>query len=61
MIVKLQTEHHLEFLGLTGGCGGSSESTLEFNYYLIILFEPILKLTFCIGIWMSQFSSCVLI
>ena len=28
MIVKLMTEHHLEFLSLTGGCGGSSESTL---------------------------------
>ena len=28
MIVKLMTEHHLEFLSLTGGCTGSSESTL---------------------------------
>ena len=28
MIVKLLTEHHLEFLGLKGGCRGSSESTL---------------------------------
>ena len=28
MIVKLLTEHHLEFLSLTGGCIGSSESTL---------------------------------
>ena len=28
MIVKLLTEHHLEFLSLTGGCGDSSESTL---------------------------------
>ena len=28
MIVKLLTEHHLEFLGLKGGCGGSSKSTL---------------------------------
>ena len=28
MIVKLQTEHHLEFLSLKGGCTGSSESTL---------------------------------
>ena len=26
MIVKLLTEHHLEFLSLTGGCTGSSES-----------------------------------
>ena len=28
MIVKLLTEHHLEFLSLRGGCIGSSESTL---------------------------------
>ena len=28
MIIKLLTEHHLEFLSLTGGCGGSSESTI---------------------------------
>ena len=28
MIVKLLTEHHLEFLSLNGGCSGSSESTL---------------------------------
>ena len=27
MIVKLVTEHHLEFLSLKGGCRGSSEST----------------------------------
>ena len=28
MIVKLLTEHHLEFLSLNGGCRGLSESTL---------------------------------
>ena len=28
MIVKLLTEHHLEFLSIKGGCTGSSESTL---------------------------------
>ena len=28
MIVKLLTEHHLEFLSFKGGCRGSSESTL---------------------------------
>ena len=27
MSIKLLTEHHLEFLGLKGGCTGSSEST----------------------------------
>ena len=31
MIVKLMTEHHLEFLSLKGGCRGSSESTLVKN------------------------------
>ena len=28
MIVKLLTEHHLEFLNLNAGCTDSSESTL---------------------------------
>ena len=28
MSVKLLTEHHLEFVSLTGGCTGWSESTL---------------------------------
>ena len=28
MIVKLLTEHHLEFISLKGGCTGSSEFTL---------------------------------
>ena len=28
MIVKLLTEHHLEFLSFKGSCTGSSESTL---------------------------------
>ena len=28
MIVKLLTEHHLDFLSLKGGCRGLSESTL---------------------------------
>ena len=27
MVVKLLTEHHLEFLSLKGGCRGSPEST----------------------------------
>ena len=29
MIVKLLTEHHLEFLSLTGGCRGSSRLHLS--------------------------------
>ena len=28
MIIKLLTDHHLEFLSLKGGCIGSFESTL---------------------------------
>ena len=28
MIVKLLTEHHMEFLSLKGGCRGLSESSL---------------------------------
>ena len=28
MVVKLLTEHHLEFLSLKGGCTGSYEPTL---------------------------------
>ena len=28
MIVKILSEHHLEFLSLKGGCRGLSESTL---------------------------------
>ena len=28
MIVKLMTEHHLEFLSLTGGCRGSTKAAL---------------------------------
>ena len=28
MLIKLLTEHHLEFLSLKRGCRGSSESTL---------------------------------
>ena len=29
MIVRLLTEHYLEFLSLKGGCRGSSESTCK--------------------------------
>ena len=37
MIVKLLTEHHLEFLTLNGGCRGSSESTLvKMSFFLEI-------------------------
>ena len=36
MIVKLLTEHHLEFLSLKGGCRGSSESTHQNAIFLEI-------------------------
>ena len=50
LIVKLLTEHHLEFLSLKGGCRGSSESTLvkmsncgnlmpRLNYCISLLYE----------------------
>ena len=35
MIVRLLTEHHLEFLSFKGGCTGSSESTLVKNATLL--------------------------
>ena len=44
MIVKLLTEHYLEFLSLKGGCRGSSESTF-------------VKMSNC---WKSQASSLIL-
>ena len=52
MIVKLLTERHLEFLSITGGCRGPSESTLvkmsncwksralaHYHYYYSLGFE----------------------
>ena len=47
-IVKLLTEHHLEFLSLLGGCRGSSESTHVkmpncWNYYYVFDMQNIDK------------------
>ena len=44
MIVKLMTEHHLEFLSLKEGCTGSSEFTLViiphcWNHMLRLIFN----------------------
>ena len=46
MTVKLLTEHHFEFLSLTGGCRGSSESTLdkmtqllEITFHCLVMLE----------------------
>ena len=58
MIVKLLTEHHLEFLSLKGGCRGSSESThvkMPFcwkshalaQYYIRVLFQGDCRSLFC--------------
>ena len=35
MIVKLLTEHYLEFLSLKGGCRGSSESTVMSKCHIV--------------------------
>ena len=52
MIVKLLTEHHLEFLSLKGGCRGSSESTLVKMSLLEISCHGSIKGQF------SYFSTC---
>ena len=48
MSVKLLTEHNLEFISLTGGCTGSSASTLV-KMILLILTKYVIKLNlnFC--------------
>ena len=63
MIVKLLTEHHLEFLSLKGGCTGSSESTLvkmphcwksrvvaQFNCLFVVMW----LLVFCTCIFLTM-------
>ena len=37
MIVKLLTEHHLEFLSLKGGCTGSYVFTCQYDTLLEII------------------------
>ena len=50
MIVKLLTEHHLEFLSLKGGCRGSSESThVKIPYFwkshaTALIYSPVLEI-----------------
>ena len=56
MIVKLLTEHHLEFLSFKGGCRGSSESTLvKIVGAQISIFSNVLKLA-STGIKLFQFN-----
>ena len=62
MIVKLLTEHHLEFLSLKGGCRGSSEYThvkmphcwKSHALALIIIYNVCTQKTFLISnVWKS--------
>ena len=48
MIVKLLTEHHLEFLSLKGGCTGSSESDTCQNDTLLEITCHGFELVFCL-------------
>ena len=64
MIVKLLTEHHFEFLSLTGGCTGSSESTLVKMPHcwksLVVLFKFPNVLAYCMSkSAVDQFTRCV--
>ena len=56
MIVKLLTEHHLEFLSLKRGCRGSSESTHVKN---TILLEITCHGSYCSGSHYVRRSSTV--
>ena len=47
MIVKLLTEHHLEFLSFKEGCRGSSESTLIYKCQIVGNLMPRLMLLTC--------------
>ena len=60
MIVKLLTEHHEEFLSLTGGCRGSSESTLVkmphcWKSHATAIIEVIFLKHFALEVWVSIF------
>ena len=43
MIVKLLTEHHLEFLSLTGGRGSSASTLVKMSNCFVCLFDLILN------------------
>ena len=68
MIVKLQTEHHLEFVSLKGGCRGSSESThvkmphcwkshaLAHYFYIFKTVSNVLSVLYCdVSLWCLKF------
>ena len=48
MIVKLLTEHHLEFLSFKGGSRGSSEEALEARLSLHLSYYQIVEIS-CTG------------
>ena len=58
MIVKLLTQHHLEFLSLKGGCRGSPESTLVkmSNCWKSHVTAHYFLLTGLVGDWKTQFT-----
>ena len=71
MIVKLLTEHHLEFLSLKGGCTGSSESTLvkmphcwkshaAAHILLVVHVRVSVFLWYAAEFYMQRFVLCVL-
>ena len=62
MTVKILTEHYLEFLSLTGGCTGSSESTLDkmphcwkSHFMVYLLFQKKYSVKMAIIIWTITF------
>ena len=59
MSVKLLTEHHIEFLSLKGGCGGSSESTLVKMPHCWKSHVVAQILLWCIGMNVSDFNMAV--
>ena len=57
MIVKLLTEHHLEFLSVKGGCTGSSESKCQIvGNHMSRLIHILLTLRCCI--YMLSANKC---
>ena len=59
MIVKLLTEHHLEFLSLKGGCRGSSKSTLVKSQIVGNLMPRLVSFNLLVsGVWTNAWLRC---
>ena len=58
MIVKLLTEHHLEFLSSKGGCRGSSESTLV-KMSNCLKSHALAQLSFCCPVTIGVLRLCL--